>query len=99
MCQEGLAEGGRVEREVRPDLQDLKRIVRPEDVVDDEYAVVVECADAHRLSGSDREVVGPGEGAASKLVDVEVDVPELKQRRTQLVLAALSLLLDEARLL
>ena len=46
-----------------------------------------------------REVVGPGERAAAQLVDVEVDVPELEQRRAELVLAALGVLLDEALLL
>ena len=56
-------------------------------------------ADADRLSRADRQVVGPGERAAAKLVDVQVDVPELQQRGAELILAALGLLLDEALLL
>ena len=58
--QQRLAERRRVERQVRSDLEDLQRVVRPEDVVDDEHAVIVERADAHGLAGADREVVGPG---------------------------------------
>jgi hypothetical protein len=58
----------------------------------------VQRADADRLSGADRQVVGPGQRAAAKLVDVQVDVAELQQRRPELILAALGVLLDEALL-
>ena len=97
--QQRLAERRRVQRQLRADLEDLQAVVGPEDVVDDQHAVAVQRADAHRLAGAHRERVGPRQRAAAQLVDVEVDVAELEQRGAELVLARLRVLLDEALVL
>jgi hypothetical protein len=95
----GLAEGGRVQREERADLEHLQARVRSEDVVDDEHAVAVGHSDADRLPDPRRQQLGPRERPRSQLVQVEVAVPELEQLRAELVLVGVEVLLDEAVLL
>ena len=88
-----------MQRQVGADLEDLERVVRPEHMVDDQHTLAVNGADPHRLAASHRQVVRPGQGAAAKLVHIQVDVAQAKQRAAQLVLAAVGILLDEALLL
>jgi hypothetical protein len=68
-------------------------------VVNHEQALAVGDADADRLADPRREQLRPGERARTKLVEIEVAVPELEQLRAELVLVGVEVLLDEAVLL
>ncbi len=79
----------------RPDLEHLQARVRPEDVVDDEHAVRLRNAHAHRLADARREQLRPRERTRAELVQIEVAVAELEQLRPELVLVGVEVLLDE----
>jgi hypothetical protein len=64
-------------------------------VVDDDHALAVQRADADGFAAAAREPVGPRDRARPQLVHVEVAVRELEQRRAELVLARLGILLDQ----
>ena len=88
-----------MEGEEGADLEDLKARVGPKDVVHHEDAVAVGGAHSHGFLGARREQLRPGERARAELVQVEEAVAELEERRTELVLVAVGVLLDEAVLL
>ena len=93
--QRRLAERGRMQRQHRPDLEDLQARIRTEDVVDDEQAVAVRHADPHRLLHALGEDLRPRERSRPQLAQVEVAVRELQQLGAELVLVAVGVLLDE----
>ena len=84
------------DRQLRADLEDLQRGVRPEDVVDDDDAGAVQDADADGGVGARGQPLGVDDRAAAQLVEVEVGVAELEQAGAELVLVGVAVLLDEA---
>ena len=76
-----LAERARVDRQLGADLEDLQRLVGPEDVVHDDHARPVHHADADRGVGALGQPLGVDERAGAQLVEVEVGVAELQQAR------------------
>ncbi len=70
-------------------------VVGSEHVVDDEDLLVVQRADPDRLARAGRQRIGPVERAGTKLVAVEIARTHVQQRRAELVLPALRVLLDE----
>jgi hypothetical protein len=85
-----------VDRELGADLEDLERLVRPEDVVHDDHARPVPHAHADRGIGALRQPLGRHQRASAQFVEVEVGVAKLEQAGPELVLAGLAVLLDEA---
>ena len=83
-------------RQLRADLEDLERRVRPEDVVHDDHGRAVHHADADRGVRALGEPLGVHDRAAAQLVQVEVRVAELEQAGAELVLVRVAVLLDEA---
>ena len=77
-------------------LEDLKRGVGPEDVVDDDHGGAVHHADAHGGVRALGETLRVHDRAAAQLVQVEVGVAELEQPGAELVLVGVAVLLDEA---
>ncbi len=90
-----LAKRGRVRRHQASDLERLAAVVGTEDVVDDQHLALVQRPDAHALAAPRRQPVGPVERAGPQFVAVEVARAHVEQGRTELVLARLSVLLDE----
>ena len=66
---------------------------------DDQHLALVQRPDAHALVAARGERVGPVERARAQLVAVEVGRAHVQQRRAELVLARLGVLLDEADVL
>ena len=94
--EQDLAQRGGVQRQERADLERLRRVVRPEDVMDHEDPAVQERADPHRLAAARRERVGPVDSPRAELVDIEIARAEVQQRGPELVLAGRLVLFDEA---
>ena len=90
-----LAHGRRVGGEEGAHVERLQRVVGPEYVVHDEDLLLVERADPHRLARACRQRIGPVQRAGAKLVAVEIAGTHVQQRRAQLVLPALGVLLDK----
>ena len=95
--EQDLAQRGRVRRQQRADVERLHAVVRAEDVVDDEDLALVQRADPNRLVRARGQRVRPVQRARAQLVAVEVARAHVQQRGAELVLAALLVLLDEAR--
>ena len=94
--EQDLAHRGRVRGLQRADLERLAAVVGPEHVVDDEHAALVQRPDPDALAAPGRQRVGPVERPRAQLVAVEVGAAHVQERRAELVLAALGVLLDEA---
>ena len=90
-----LAESGGVRGHQRADLKRLAAVVGAEDVVHDQHLILVERADADALAAPSREPVRPIERAGAQLVAIEVARAHVQQRRAELVLPRLAVLLDE----
>jgi hypothetical protein len=84
-----------VHRELSSDLEDLKRGVRPEDVVDDDHIPPVHHSNSDRGVSPLGETLGMNQRPGSELVEVEIGVPELEQASAELVLIGVPILLDE----
>ena len=91
-----LAQRAGMDWKLGTDLENLKRGVRSEHVVDDDHARPVHDTDADRGRRSLGEALGIDDRAATKLVEVEVGVAEMQQAGTKLVLLRLTVLLDES---
>ncbi len=61
----------------------------------DEHAVAMRHPDPDRLAGAGRQQLGPRERPRAQLVQIEIAVRELEELRTELVLVAVGVLLDE----
>ena len=68
-------------------------------MVHHEDAVAVGGTHSHGFLGARREQLRPGKRTRAELVQVKEAVAELEERRTELVLVAVGVLLDEAVLL
>ena len=93
--QQHLAERRRVQRQQRADVEGLQAVVRPEHVVHDQHPAVQGRADPDRLAAAGRQRVGPVDRPGPQLVDVQVARAQVQQRRAELVLARVAVLLDE----
>jgi len=99
VCEQRLAERGRVQWQQRSHLEHLEARVRAKHVMDDEDAVAVGHPDADGLADARREQLRPCERARPQLVQVEVAVAELEELGAELVLVRVEVLLDEPVLL
>lgn len=90
-----LAERAGMPGDGRADLEDLHRVVRPEDVVDDEHVVAVEDADPNGFLCAGGQRVRPQEGAASELIVLKEGVAQLEGGDAEPVLAGIGVLFDQ----
>ena len=82
-----LAQRRGVQRLHGAHLQHLPAVVGPEDVVDDQHALLVQHAQVDALAAGAGQVVRPDQGAGPQLVDVQIAVAQPQQLRAQLVAA------------
>jgi hypothetical protein len=97
--EQDLAQRAGVGGQQRADVERLHAVVRPEDVVDDEHLALVQRPDPHALVRARGQRVRPIQRPRAQLVAVEVARAHVQQRRAELVLAGLLVLLDEAHVL
>jgi len=85
-----------VRRLQHADLERLAAVIGAEDVVHDQHLAVVQRADPDALAAAGRQRVRPVERSGAQLVAVEIGAAHVQQRRAELVLARLLVLLDES---
>ena len=83
----------------RADVQGLHAVVGSEDVVHDQDLGVVQGADLDGLLGAGGQRVRPVQRAGAQRVAVKIAGAHVQQRRPELILAGLGVLLDEADVL